>query len=205
MLIVKRIENNPVKSNCFIIHIPGKRHTIIIDPGSLDLTEIIDYIKNKNLLPELIILTHEHFDHIWGVNSLRGIFNCKLFTSYECSNAIVNPKKNLSIFYNQIGFSCAKADQTFSDTTFDLIWHDRKIEFFKTPGHANGSICILLDSCLFTGDTLLENTKIVTKLPGGDNEKLKESTKLIYPLKKKFKKIYPGHGNYFTLEELNFV
>src|SRR4030042_1656752 len=142
MLIVKRIENNPVKSNCFIIHVMGKKHAIIIDP-----------------------------------------------------------KKNLSIFYNQIGFHCAKADQTFTESTYDLIWHDQKIEFFKTPGHTNGSICILLDSCLITGDTLLENTKTVTKLPEGNNEKLIKSIKLIYSLQGKFKKIFPGHGNDFTLEE----
>ena len=203
MIVVKCIENNPIKSNCYIIHISGEQSAIIIDPGSFEITKIESYIRLKCLKPELIILTHEHFDHIWSVEKLRSIYGCKLVASNECSEAIIDPKKNLSVFYDQVGFSCSKADIVLKEVVHTIHWHDLIIELYKLPGHTIGSICVLLERCLFTGDTLLKNDKTVTKLPGGNKGKLNESIKLIYSLQHKFDKIFPGHSEEFTLKELN--
>ncbi|HEY5462823.1 MAG TPA: MBL fold metallo-hydrolase [Hanamia sp.] len=203
MIVVKRIENNPIKSNCYIIHIIGERYAIIIDPGSYELTPIENYIKDNCLIPELIILTHEHFDHIWGVEQLRSTYGCKLVASNECSDAIVEPKKNLSLFYDQVGVYCSKADIVFTEELHTVLWHDLIIELYKTPGHSKGSICILLGRFLFTGDSLLKNDKTITKLPGGNKDQLNESIKLIYSLQHMFDKIFPGHNEEFILEESN--
>ena len=203
MIVVKRIENNPIKSNCYIIHISGEQSAIIIDPGSFETTEIENYLRYKCLQPELIILTHEHFDHIWSVEKLRSIYGCQLVASKECSEAIVDPKKNLSVFYDQVGFYCSKADIVFTEVLHSMFWHDLNIGLYKTPGHSKGSICILLGRCLFTGDTLLKNDKTITKLPGGNKDQLNESIELIYSLRHRFDKIFPGHNQEFILEELN--
>ena len=65
-------------------------------------------------MPEYIFLTHEHFDHIWGVNLLKEIYNSHLICSLTCSQKIVNKKKNMSIFYNQVGFEIYPVD---------IIWY----------------------------------------------------------------------------------
>ena len=47
--------------------------------------------------PELtIMLTHEHFDHIGGLETLRGRFKCCVIASEDCSRRIQSAKANLS-------------------------------------------------------------------------------------------------------------
>ena len=43
---------------------------LVIDTG-LDPEPLIDYLKEKKLIPEAVIFTHGHADHIMGVNALR--------------------------------------------------------------------------------------------------------------------------------------
>ncbi|WP_288844010.1 MBL fold metallo-hydrolase, partial [uncultured Megasphaera sp.] len=54
-------------SNCYIISM--EQHALIIDPNLPDA--IISHLTANHLYPELILLTHEHCDHISGLNRLR--------------------------------------------------------------------------------------------------------------------------------------
>ena len=67
---IAQIKNQPVDSNCYVVSHEGFQGCIVIDPGTKDGDELFKYLTGKNLRPEFIILTHEHFDHIWGVNKL---------------------------------------------------------------------------------------------------------------------------------------
>ena len=71
MLKVKRIKNNPIDSNCYVIYDKALGDDcIIVDPGSEDNSNLYDLLNSENLYPQYIILTHEHFDHCWGVDLL---------------------------------------------------------------------------------------------------------------------------------------
>ena len=63
-------KNQPIDSNCYVIYEEYHKSCIIIDPGTYGSKEVIKFIDSKNLIAEYVILTHEHFDHIWGVNAL---------------------------------------------------------------------------------------------------------------------------------------
>ena len=109
----------------------------------------------------------------------------------------------MSLFYNQIGFETYPADIYIEDTNYHLEWNDKKVEFISTKGHSDASICILIDNNLFTGDTIIKNSKTVIKLPGGSKSKLIES---LYLLNNKFSekhiRIHSGHGDSFWYEEV---
>jgi glyoxylase-like metal-dependent hydrolase (beta-lactamase superfamily II) len=72
------------------------------------------------------------------------------------------------------------------------------IEVIFTPGHTQGSVCLLIDGCLFTGDTLLNEKIGRTDLPGGNEQVLKESLKIISKMPSHIN-IYPGHGSSSTI------
>lgn len=72
------------------------------------------------------------------------------------------------------------------------------IKVLFTPGHTWGSVCILIEDCLFTGDTLLNGKIGRIDLPGGDEQALRESLKTISKLPKHIS-IYPGHGTSSTI------
>jgi glyoxylase-like metal-dependent hydrolase (beta-lactamase superfamily II) len=201
-LLVERIPNSPIDSNSFVIYTEESNSCIIIDPGTEDCADLIEFINCKNLIPQYIFLTHEHFDHIWGVNKLKEMFNPLLVSSSNCASKIVDKKKNMSVFYNQLGFETYPADHLVDEINNKLIWNNYKIIFYNTPGHTEGSICILIEQNLFTGDTLIKDEKTVTKLPGGNKDKLVLSYTLLYKIFATMNPIvHAGHGHSFPFCE----
>lgn len=200
---VEQIVNKPINSNCFIVYTAESSSCVIIDSGTEDCKEILIFLAEKNLTPNYIFLTHEHFDHIWGVNKLKEMFDSKLVCSAICAENIIDKKKNLSVFYNQVGFETCGADIIINDKEFNLNWNGYEVIFYVTPGHSDASICIHMDGILFTGDTIIKNEKTVTKLPSGNKTKL---IKTITYLKTLFfaKKIiiHAGHGTSFWFDEI---
>lgn len=200
-MIIRRIPNTPINSNCFVLHEQNGKECIIIDPGSDDNSKLMTYLTHYNLLPTKIILTHEHFDHIWGIIELNNHFLFDLICNNVCSNAIKNPKMNLSFFHNQEGFAIVNQVTTVEYLNHEFIWNGRQFKFFQTPGHSEGSISIQLDDLLFCGDLLIQDEKTVTKLPGGSLNKFKQTT---FKLKTELSPetiIHSGHGECFFLKD----
>lgn len=201
-ILIKHIKNKPVESNCFVLYQQGKSNCIIVDPGNPDCNELLIFLEAQQLEPEYILLTHEHFDHIWGVKKLKDTFDCKVVCSQDCAVKIVDKKKNMSVFYDRIGFQTYNADIFIEKIDYKLKWNDLILEFIDTKGHTNGCLCILVDNFLFTGDTIINGLKTVTKLPYGNKSVLAASieyisTKITYPIN-----IKPGHGDAFVLESM---
>lgn len=190
---------------------------LIIDPCiSEDALEFL----NKNGVKELLVLlTHEHYDHISGVNWLRGCFpSVEVMCSSKCAEALPVPSHNLSIFWEILfmdkdqevqeyvrnmkiqPYSC-EADHEF-DGEYKMSWEGHTLFLKETPGHSKGSICILLDeTCLFTGDSLVTGYPTVTRLPGGSR---KEYESVTVPYLKSLNPelmVYPGHGDKKQLKE----
>ncbi|MDH1882704.1 MBL fold metallo-hydrolase [Empedobacter falsenii] len=197
MFALQKFENTPIDSITYIISNPSNNKAIIIDPGTENDARIIDFLKESNLELEFIFLTHEHFDHILGVNFLRNNFpEVKVISSQKTSERLPNPKKNLAIFHNQINLIVEESDLIIEEGDLQMI--DLKFKVFKTPGHTDSSISLKINDSFFSGDFLLQGTRIVTNLPTGSKKQYQESIE-------KYKEmlngltIYPGHG-----EEYNY-
>ena len=84
----------------------------------------------------------------------------------------------------------------------DELWLDElKLRFYAMPGHTDGSLAVIVNDVIFTGDTLLKNGHGKTSLPGGNTEKLISS---IRRMLKEFEgnyRILPGHRDETTLDE----
>jgi len=156
MIEIKTIKNSPIDSNCYVISDSDSTKCIVVDPGTENCIDLMGFLLEKNLKVEFIFLTHEHFDHIWGCSYLRKKFDCKIVCSEICSSNIVTSKRNLSVFFNQIGFAISKADIVLESVNWRLNWNSTEIFFLNTPGHSNGSICFSIGNNLFTGDTMIK-------------------------------------------------
>ncbi|MEG1723996.1 MAG: MBL fold metallo-hydrolase [Anaerovoracaceae bacterium] len=200
-LQVIQIINSPIPSNCFIVFDKEvNNNCLIIDPGS-ESNELLENKLNEfELIAEYIILTHEHFDHCWGVNQLREKHNVKLICSADCSEAIQQEKKNMSLFYNQVGFKIKRADIIIENINNQVSWNKYTIESIVTKGHTSASICIIIEENLFTGDSLIKGMKIITKLPTGSKEEFIKSIKQFMNWKGYGFIVYPGHGEIFNLD-----
>ncbi len=176
---------------------------LVIDPCVSD--EALRLMRKNNVVEALVLLTHEHYDHISGVNWLReSIETVKVLCSEKCASALPNPTKNLSAFSDMLfvnkpdkgicrSYSC-NADETF-EKELCFSWEGHELILRETPGHSKGSICIIMDeSILFSGDSLLLRAETITRLPGGSKKQYTEET---LPFLKSLSRdimVYPGHG-----------
>lgn len=202
MLIVQSFVNSPVTSNCYVLFDKTiSKDCIIIDPGSRDEIELFAFIESEDLIPKYIFLTHEHFDHCWGVNQLVERYHIPIVCSSLCSKAIKDKKRNCSVFYDNVGFTIKHETISVESIDNKLRFGETFILLYNTPGHTNASICMVADKFLFTGDLLIKEEKTITRLPTGSVELLKESMAVISTLKGKGLTVYPGHGDGFSLDK----
>ncbi|MBR5086199.1 MAG: MBL fold metallo-hydrolase [Muribaculaceae bacterium] len=206
MIEINQIINEPVLSNCFVVFDKAVGNfCIVVDPGSNNNSTLLNYLNSNDLVPQFIILTHEHFDHCWGVNELRERYkDVKLLCSKICSTAIQDMKKNYSVFFEQPGFAIDAADIELSDASHSMKWNDHILEFTPAKGHSSSGIFLKIDKFIFTGDELIKDFKTVTKLKTGSKEKLKESIRYLKSMKGEGIKVCPGHGNCFLLDNYEF-
>lgn len=206
MLKIHTIINHPVPSNTYIIEDTKNRECVIIDPGTKESTEAIDFINSNALIPQFIMLTHGDFDHTWGVNSLLEYFpGIKLIASRETARLIAIPQNYFSALYfnNPEYYSIDKIDIIIDDNQNHLFWNDNEIKFVQVPGHTSCSNIILFNHWLFSGDTILKGTKpFIQKKHGGNKSDFKISVQYILDSYNEHQIIYPGHGEPFILGEV---
>ena len=204
VLNIVTITNNPISSNCFILYESNNRDCIIVDPGTKNNVQLHDFLEKFSLSPKYIILTHEHFDHIWGVSNLKNRYpKIKVLCSQLCSELIQNRKRNLSIYYDEVGFEIQGNNVHVEDINFEFDWFKRKIRFFSTPGHTDASISFIIDNNLFVGDLIMDKNITVTNLPHGNKEKLKNSLRsLINLFENQVINVFSGHGSIFLLSDV---
>ncbi len=196
-----------VESNCYIFSENGK--ALIIDPN--DFEEIDKILQEQNLTPEWVILTHEHCDHMAGVEGLREKYPLKVLATAACSKGIQNTRENMSgmmeVYLHFRGienasyapFVCQEADVTF-DGEYELNWQGHNFRLCAVPGHTKGSCCIWWNGkSLFSGDYLIPGEPVITRLPGGDDEGYEKVGKAWLSALVTGIRIYPGHGEDYIL------
>ena len=76
----------------------------------------------------------------------------------------------------------------------------QQLQVIKTPGHTQGSVCLLCEDTLFSGDTLFAGTCGRTDLPGGDYQTILSSLRRLSSLEGDYQ-VLPGHGRSSTLAQ----
>ncbi|HAY3544500.1 TPA: MBL fold metallo-hydrolase [Elizabethkingia anophelis] len=198
MFTLHSFENYPIDSVTYIISNPGLKEALIIDPGTENDTRITNYLSAHGLDLKFIFLTHEHFDHILGVNFLRENFpDMEVIASMKTSERLSNPKKNLAIFHNQINLVVKNADILVEEGPCKMI--GLEFEIFNTPGHTDSSISLKINNSFFSGDFLLRGTRIVTNLPTGSKKDYQQSLEKYKNMLKGIN-VFPGHGETYIFE-----
>ena len=198
-----RFVNEPVPSNTYILVNNERSECVVIDPGSKNPTDITNFICGRNLALKYVILSHEHFDHCWGVNSLRNKFSTNVVATKSCADWLSIPMNYFNkLYYNSEEMYTAKVDTFVDNIGWQLGWNDCSITFHSAKGHTDKGMYIILGDNVFTGDTLLFNTQpFIKKKYGGDIYDLYNTIKGIFGDFSADTRIYPGHGLPFLLKE----
>ena len=140
------------------------------------------------------LLTHGHFDHIYGLNDLCRCFpDTRVYCSEWTRQQLLNAKLNLS-FYHETPFEFAYPERIVvvdDGDTVDLC-DGLKVTALATPGHTPGCMTWMTDDALFTGDAYIPGVKVVTNLPHGNKRLAANSVERILSLADT-RTICPGH------------
>ena len=203
MLKVERFVNELMTSNCYVVYDEDTKRCVVIDPGSEKSRREIQFIEEKGLALDYIIITHEHTDHNWGVNALREHFaDSKLICSEECSKHVKKANRAYFLLYYDdpdYRYEIATADCFIRNGEL-IEWFGHQIKFVFTPGHSFGSVCIDIDRILFTGDTIMPYKPYFNGRDSNQDDWYESIEKIrrLYPTDTV---IYPGHGDYLLLAE----
>lgn len=203
MIKVERFVNELMSSNCYLLVDEASMHCVCIDPGSEKSLREIDYIEKNRLTLDYIILTHEHTDHTWGCNALVEKFGAKVVCSEVCKQNLANEfQAYFLLYYDNLDYhyKVCNVNYTTEELGGLLNWQGHSFQFVYTPGHSLGSICILVEGMLFTGDTVMLAKPYINKR-NGSKEKFKESIAMILNMYDGNLPIYPGHGDAFKLKD----
>lgn len=195
-MLVQKVIDFDMDQNCYIVLSENNNECILIDPGCAH-EKILNTINENNLNVSAILLTHCHYDHVFGVKKIKEKTGAKVISGRKCSENIKNPILNVSKMFGD-ELTGDESDKVLDDGEVFKV-SDLEIKCIETPGHTDCSVCYIVKDSIFTGDTLFLRTTGRWDLPTGNFDMLEKSLKeKLYKLDDGMK-VYPGHGNSTTI------
>lgn len=197
-------------SNCYLLGQEG--YCLVIDPGDPH-GSALQTLDRLGWTPELVLLTHEHCDHMAGLAALRGRWpQLAVSATALCSANLQSTRMNMSsmmeVYLTFHGrprvhyppFCCPAAGHTYS-AEYTHHWRGHALRCVPLPGHTPGSAVIFYDEqALFSGDYLLPGEETVLRLPGGSEQDYRAVTLPYLRALPDGLRIYPGHGAAYRLD-----
>jgi len=195
-MIIKRLVVGDLSANCFIIGPEAGGEGMVIDPGG-DAEDIFKAITQSGLAIKRIVLTHGHSDHIAALRDIQDR------TGAEVAIHIADAQflQGRGAFSSQFGISYrtpSPPDRLLrrGDTIEIGGW---RFTVLHTPGHTPGSICLLTEGRVFTGDTLFYRGIGTTLMPGSNRRQLIESIRTVLMALPDDVIVHAGHGRETTI------
>ena len=153
-------------------------------------------MRNESLNIKGVLLTHTHYDHIYGLNYLLKKFpDAVVYTNEFGKNALQSPKINFSRYHEKVeDFILLKPEnvRVIEDGDKIKLYDDTSVEVIATPGHDESCLTYMINNSLFTGDSYIPGLKVVTTFPYSNKGKALLSEQRIISLAHGCN-IYPGH------------
>ena len=185
MLNIHTLPLGLFQTNCYVVYPEGADHCVVIDPG-YEGKKILKFLEEKGLCLDAILLTHGHFDHVGAVKDLAEATDCRVF---------LRPEEHTMP-------QTLTAGKLYATDEYPPQFQIAGITFttLHTPGHTPGSVCLLCQDAMFSGDTLFAGSCGRTDLPGGDWATIMASLGKLRELPGDYR-IFPGHGESTTLAQ----
>ncbi len=187
----ERIVVGALETNCYLVYCEETQECGVVDPGA-DPEKIIRTIEDKELIPTVLINTHGHVDHVGANKDIKEKYEIPLCIHAEDSQMLNNIlATTMGLF---LGAKKSPKPDRFLRDGDKIQIGKQDLKVIHTPGHSPGSVSLVGDEFLLSGDLLFCGGVGRTDLPGGSWSALEESIhSKIYTLPDMME-ILPGHG-----------
>lgn len=201
MLTIQAFPFNPFSENTYVVF-NEEKDAYIIDPGNFtdEETDLLEnFIADKGLKVQNILLTHAHIDHVLGLQ--------KAFDKYQVP-VLMHPLEEEMLDRNPMDanrfgffFKPFKGQISFIQENDLIMLGNEEFKIIHVPGHSPGSVAFYHQPQKFmiSGDVLFEGSIGRTDLYKGSHEDLIENITTKLFILDEETKVYNGHGNPTTI------
>ena len=182
-------------AGCHVYLIIGDELNVLIDTGIITKFNSFNYLLTTDVGLkiediDLVINTHEHFDHI----SSNAYFHCPIAAhrwaavKIQHSDELITKGKKWNIDLTDLRINIWLEDRNIIDLGNTML------KVIETPGHTSGCICLLepYKNYIFSGDTLFKGATTNIYESGSISEHI-DSLQILDTLK--INSFYPSHGH----------
>ena len=196
-------------TNCYVVATEPGAECVIIDPGQ-DATDGVDeLLREHDLKPVAVILTHGHIDHVWSVAPVCGARDVPAYIHPDDRELLSNPARGFPPAVGQQllgGLEFTEPDEVKELAAGEMLpLAGLELTVDYAPGHTPGSVTFRVPAAaetpdvLFAGDLLFAGSIGRTDLPGGDYPTILDSlARVCLPLPDETA-VLPGHGPQTTI------
>ncbi len=179
-------------TNAYLLIHPETKNCVLIDAPE-GLSPVTDFVKKNGYTLKFVLLTHGHIDHIAGL----GEVDVPVMIHRDDVPLLKDPALNMSSLFAP--FTYEPQPSLLADD-FIVAFDASSLRIIHTPGHTAGSVCVVCEDMLFSGDTLFYDSVGRTDLPCscGPSRLVEAVKSKLFSLEGDFK-VFPGHGQTTTL------
>ncbi|MBA7511316.1 Hydroxyacylglutathione hydrolase GloC [subsurface metagenome] len=201
MITIKTFVFNSFQENTYIVF-DETNSCVIIDPGmntEVEEKELHDYISEHKLIPEAIVNTHCHVDHVLGCNCVKNTYEVP-FYAHESEKILIDGAKAFAEFFGMKIEQPLHPDYYLQDGS-RFTFGESELEILHVPGHSPGSLVFFSKTAniAITGDVLFKGSIGRTDLPGGNLNLLIDGIKSKLLTLPPEVAVFPGHGPHTTI------
>lgn len=189
-MTIRRFHLGPLETNCYVVH--QDKTAFVVDPGG-DPRIVLDYLNEHGLTLSHILITHTHFDHLYGNAALTAATGAP----------ILIPAHDLENLSMDLGMGGRYGLPQVPKYDYELLhtgvqsFGGIEVHVLATPGHSPGGLSFYIPSekAVIVGDTLFYRSVGRTDFPNGDTDQLLQSIQTVLFTLPDETVVYAGHGS----------
>ena len=192
-LRVRTLVCGPLQNNVYVVS--SGTAALVVDAPLESVEPVTAALSEHGLSLEAIVCTHGHFDHMAEAAELARRTAAPVLVHSQDADRLRTPARPL--FFPDLEVEPVEVSRELADGDCVEVG-DVSLDVLHTPGHTPGSLCLLAEGVLLSGDTLFAGSFGRYDLPGGDPQALRASLLRLRDLPASTR-VLPGHGPETTI------